>query len=93
MDSVIEIKLMGQVYSLKTELDSSQARAVAEYVEEKVRGIEKESRGHSKLDIVILAALDIANDFLAIQQKHDNLTEDIAIRSQTLIHKLETGNL
>ena len=69
MNSIIEIKLLGQVYTLKTELDASQARAVVEYVVKKVEAIETESRGHSKLDTIILVALDIANDFLEIQQR------------------------
>lgn len=90
MDSVIEIKLLGQVYSLKTELNASQAKAVAEYVEEKVGAIDKIARHHSKLDVIVLAILDIANDFLEIQQKHSDLIEDIATRSQFLIHKLDT---
>ncbi len=90
MDSVIEIKLLGQVYALKTELNASQAKAVAEYVEEKVGAIDKISRQHSKLDVIVLAILDIANDFVEIQQKHSDLIEDIASRSQLLIHKTET---
>ncbi|MBW2647025.1 MAG: cell division protein ZapA [Deltaproteobacteria bacterium] len=89
MDSVIEIKLLGQVYALKTELNASQAKAVAEYVEEKVGAIDKISRHHSKLDVIVLAILDIANDFLEIQQKQSDLIEDIANRSQLLIHKTE----
>ena len=93
MNSIIEIKLLGQVYTLKTELDASQARAVVEYVVKKVEAIETESRGRSKLDTIILVALDIANDFLEIQQKHGDLIEDVASRSQFLIHKLETGRL
>ncbi len=90
MDSVIEIKLLGQVYAFKTELNASQAKAVAEYVEEKVGAIDKISRHHSKLDIIVLVILDIANDFLEIQQKHSDLIEDIANRSQLLIDKTET---
>ena len=59
----------------------------------KIEAIEAESRGRSRLDTVILVALDIANDFLEIQQKYDDLIKDIANRSQFLIHKLETGVL
>jgi cell division protein ZapA (FtsZ GTPase activity inhibitor) len=93
LNSIIEIKLLGQVYTLQTELDASQAKAVVEHVLKKLEAIEAESRGRSKLDSVILVALDIANDFLEIQQKHGDLIEDIASRSQFLIHKLETGKL
>lgn len=92
LESVIEIKLLGQVYTLKTAVDTSQATVVAEYVAEKVEVIESELRGRSKLDIIILVALDIASDFVEIQQKHSDFIEDVANRSQSLIHKLETGS-
>ena len=92
MNSVIEIKLLGQDYSLGTELDTSRAKAVAKCVAEKVEEVERESEGYSKLDIIILAALDIANDFLEVREKHTDFIEDIASRSQFLLHKIETGS-
>lgn len=93
MNSVIEIKLLGQVYGLKTDLNISQAKAVAKCVEEKVEEADKDSEGHSRLDTAVLAALDIAGDFLELQEKHASLIDGIVTRSEFLLRRIETKRL
>jgi cell division protein ZapA (FtsZ GTPase activity inhibitor) len=93
LNSVIEIKLLGQVYGLKTDLNISQAKAVAKCVEEKVEEADRDSEGHSRLDTAVLVALDIAGDFLELQEKHANLIDGIVTRSEFLLRRIETKRL
>ncbi|MFH1075763.1 MAG: cell division protein ZapA [Pseudomonadota bacterium] len=82
--------MLGQTYKIRTDLDAVRAEAVSSYVSEKVKGLEQQARGHGKLDIIILAALDIANDCLEARLSTEHLTEATVKRTQGLIHKIES---
>ena len=100
MENFVKIELFGQAYTFKTDNpDNSESvvdksKAVADFLVQKVGMVESQLSGNSpnlpKLTIMILAALNIANDNYDLKLKHSALLNDISRRSSNLIDELDS---
>jgi len=88
------IELFGKSYTLKAESGTASAQAVADYLLAEVKRVESEYPGAqsrmSKLDILILAAMNIANEHIELKEKHSTTLEEISERSSDLIRRLDS---
>ena len=93
-ERLIEIKVFGQTYTVKTDAEESHIQAVAKYVNEKMEEILRKTRSVSTLNVAILTALNIADDLLREKEKRKALLEKIEAKSKDLAEKidLEIGN-
>ena len=93
MDDIFTIELFGQTHTFKADSEVTQAKAVADLLVEEVCRIEdqqaNQSSNMSKLTILMLAALNIANDNIVLKTNHAKLLHDIADRTKDLIHTLD----
>jgi len=62
-DNVIEVTILGRKMLLSTESDEDYVREIAEYVNEKMESIRDQSGSTSSLNVAILTALDIADEY------------------------------
>jgi cell division protein ZapA len=87
----VEVEIFGQGYSLKSEFPESQVKKVAAYVDGKMQEVAASTKSVDSLHIAILAALNIAHEYLQekgdkadllqrIQDKTDRLEEFIALK-------------
>lgn len=94
MDQLINIEILGQSFSFKTDSDVSAARAVADYVTETVDQIKSQcaqkSPAPDKRAILILTALQIASEYFDLKNKHQTLLHDISKRSENMLNALES---
>lgn len=91
MDRLISIELFGQAYTFKASGPVSQAKEVANYVAEKVEKAQVAGEAPSKLDTVILAALNIANDYFEVRRSRQDLVRDIDQRCKGLIERIDAN--
>ena len=95
MEQLVTIKLFGQPYTFKTESDVSKAKEVADYLVEEVARIEtqhsKISSNVTKLNTLILAALNISNENIELRKNHSDLLRDISTRTTNLIRALDAA--
>ena len=93
MEEHITIELFGQPYTFKADSQVNQAKAVAEVLMSEVERIQQQNAGqpaqHSKLTILMSAALNIANENFELRQKHSQAVEIISKRSERLLHLLD----
>ncbi|MCK5852752.1 cell division protein ZapA [bacterium] len=93
MDEIVTIKLFGQQYSFKAGGEVLNAKLVAELLAKEVDTVEKQISGKSpnmtKFTILTLAALNIANEYIELQQSHTDLLENISQRTSTLIKAVD----
>lgn len=94
MDQTFTIDILGRQFTFTTDADVSEAKAVADYI---VESIDKASEQCSqkaqtpdKWAILILAALNITNDYFELKRQHQHLLSDINQRSANLLHTLES---
>ena len=94
MEQLLTIDVLGQPFTFKTDSNSSEAEAVADYVVKTVDMVETHSKkGAPSLDkraILILAALNITSELFHLKRKHQELLQSIDKRSTELIDLLES---
>ena len=91
MDRLISIELFGQAYTFRASGPVSQADEVTNYVAEEVKKARAAGEAPSKLDTVILAALNIANDYFEVRRSRQDLVRDIDQRCKSLIERIDTN--
>ncbi len=86
---MVEIKVFGQTYTVKTDAEEDHIQAVARYVNEKMDEVLKKTRSVSSLNVAILTALNIADDLLREKEKRRALLHEIEAKSKDLAEKID----
>ena len=85
---MVEIKVFGQTYTVKTDAEEDHIQEVARYVNEKMEEVLKKTRSVSTLNVAILTALNIADDLLKEKEKRVALLKEIEMKSKDLAEKI-----
>jgi cell division protein ZapA len=88
-ERLVEIKVFGQTYTVKTDAEEDHIQAVAQYVNEKISEVLKKTRSVSSLNVAILTALNIADDLLREKEKRRALLHEIESKSRDLAEKID----
>ena len=82
----VRVEIFDQVYHLRVgnDSDAEQIRRAAAYVDAKIRSVAAKTRDVDSLRLAVLAALHIADEYHALQGKHEALHEQIEKRSAAL---------
>ena len=95
MDEIVTIELFGQTYTFKANAEVTKAKEVADHLVEEVSRIEDQQTDQlsnmSKLTILMLAALNIANENMELKRNHSKLLHDVTDRTANLIHTLDNS--
>jgi cell division protein ZapA (FtsZ GTPase activity inhibitor) len=91
VDRLISIELFGQSYTFRASGPVSQAEEVTNYLAEEIEKARAAGEAPSKLDTVILAALNIANDYFEVRRSRQDLVRDIDQRCKSLIERIEAN--
>ena len=89
-ERLVEIKVFGQAYTVKTDVEESHIQEVARYVNEKMEEVLKKTRSVSSLNVAILTALNLADDLLKEKEKRVALLRDIEVKSKDLAEKIDS---
>ena len=94
MEQIVTIELFGQSHTFKADAEVTQAAQVADLLAEEVARVEKkqpagQKAGISKMTILMLAALNIANQHMELKRNYVKLLQEIAQRSGSLIRMLD----
>lgn len=87
-ERVVEIKVFGQTFSVKTDAEEDHLQAVAQYVNEKMEEVLKKTRSVSTLNVAILTALNIADDLLKEKEQRKALVKEVEVKSKNLVDKI-----
>ena len=91
MDRLITIELFGQTYTFRASGGVSQPEEVAGYVAGEIEKARAAGETPSKLDTVILAALNMANDYFEMRRSRQELVRDIDERCKVLIEHIDVN--
>ena len=86
------IKMLGQDLSVISDADDEQVAHVVRYVNERINEILQSNDGLRALDVAILAALNITEDFLKLKGVNEDLCEQLEHRSEKLIQLIENAS-
>ncbi len=88
-ERLVEIKVFGQTYTVKTDAEEDYIQEVAKYVNEKMEEILKKTKSVSTLNVAILTALNIADDLLREKEKRTALLREVGAKSKELVEKID----
>ena len=84
----VELTLLGQTLSVRTEAAPEHIRALAAYVEERVGALRK-SGVRDPMAALTLAALDITDELFRAREDHERQDGDVQARLGALVQMLE----
>lgn len=90
VNEIVTIKIRDKEYTIRGADDKERILRVAVYVEQKLKEISGSSKGLNDEKAAILAALDIAGDYLQLIKEKEDLLRGINNRSQKLILSVNT---
>ena len=79
-----QVEIFGQTYALRSQADEEHVRQVAGLLDLKMREVASGSRSVSTLQIAVLAALDIASDFMQSEDEKNRLFSEVDARVDTM---------
>ena len=95
MEELVTIELFGQPYTFKAESEATNAEEIADFLVKEVARVEAQHSGKTsdmpKLTILILAALNIANENYELKANYSDFLRKISERSKNLISVLDAG--
>jgi cell division protein ZapA (FtsZ GTPase activity inhibitor) len=89
LGNLVKVEILGQEYTLRTGADEGRVLSAAELLRTKADEYQASTRSNVKLNVVILAALDLANELLLLKEAHASLLAMIEARGRGLLEALE----
>ena len=84
----VELTLLGQALTVRTEADPEYVRTLARYLEERVAALNK-SGVNEPMAALTLAALDITDELFRAREDRDRQDGDVQARLGALVQMLE----
>lgn len=88
-ERLVEIKVFGQTYTVKTDAEEDYIQKVARYVNEKMDEVLRKTKSVSTLNVAILTALNIADDLLKEREKKEAFLREVETKSKDLAEKID----
>jgi cell division protein ZapA len=85
----VEVQILGQSYSIKTDEDEAYIKALARYVDEKLKEIYSVAPNVNHVKAAIMAAFGIADELFKLKMKQENLDKMIEEKTKLLSGLLE----
>ena len=85
----VEVEILGQKYTIRSEADPAYVREVAAYVEKRVKGVEGQVRGQDPVKALALAALYIADELFRARSELSKFEGDLPKRIGAMVNLLE----
>jgi cell division protein ZapA len=87
-ERLVEIKVFGQTYTVKTDAEEEHIQRVARHVNEKMDEVTRNTKSVSSLSVAILTALNIADDLIREREKRLALLQEVEKKSKDLTEKI-----
>lgn len=85
----IDIWVQGQRFEVRTDLSQAGAREVARYVNQKVNEAASRCGPAPRVNVAVLAALTIAQEYLHLVREHERLQRAVEEESRRLVGSIE----
>jgi cell division protein ZapA len=80
----VEVKILGQSYSIKTDEDEAYIKSLAQYVDERLKEVYKVAPNISHVKAAIMVAFGIADELYKLRMEYENLNKIIEEKAKIL---------
>jgi cell division protein ZapA len=89
--NVIQAEILGQDFTLKGELEEQVLEKVALHLKEKIKEVQASLPGANKVQLSVLAALNIAYEYFLLREEFDRTVNTLETKGRHWLLKLEAG--
>ena len=86
----MRIEILGREYNVRSDEGEERVRKIAEYVDQKIKEITEGTKTLSTINVAILAALNIADDYFRAIEDQNHLTRTVKNKSGQLIAMIDS---
>ena len=86
------IRILEHGLSVLSDAEEEQVASVVRFLNKKMEEVSQDRNGLKTLDVAILAALNISEDFIKLKEVHKEICNQLECRSEKLIHLIEDVN-
>ena len=90
MAEYIKINILGKEYSIKSDVEENYVNQITEYLNQKVEEVLKTTKTVATLNVIILAAMNIANDYFQLKNINEETIDMVETRSGNLIDYIDS---
>jgi cell division protein ZapA len=90
MKNLVRVEILGREYTVKSDEGEERVKNIAKYVNRKIKEVSEGGQTVSTLNLAILAALNIANDYFAAIEDKKIFSQTIEARSGRLIEMINS---
>ncbi len=88
-ETLVKIEILGQTHTIRTDEAEKRVLEVVEYLNGKIAEVSATTRTTAKLNVAILAALNITHEYLLVREERDELLKGVQEKGRKLLAKLE----
>lgn len=81
----VEVTILGRRIRIRSEDDEDYIREVASYVNERMTEVQKATQSTATIDVAILAAMNVADDYFKSKGKNRALAGEISTQVEQII--------
>jgi cell division protein ZapA len=89
-ENLVEVQILGRKILLTHDGNEDYAREIAEFVNDKMERVQAESKSTTTLNVAILTALDIADDYFKQIGRHREVCEKIDKQCLDLVNFIDS---
>ena len=89
MKKSFQIKILGQELTVLSDSGDEHVEKVVKYLSDKLEEIEKSTNRTNNLNIAILAALNIADEYIKMQGFKEEMRSQVEKRTESIIHLID----
>lgn len=90
MPETITVEILGQSITLRSNTSREQLQTIARLVEEQMQEIRQALPSASAVEVAIMAAFNLAYEYLETKEDYQQFQREIETKSQRLIQLIET---
>ncbi len=96
MEQVITIKLLGETFKFKADENRKNLEEILSYLMQEVQKVEEQIPAHAlktnKLAIMVMAALNMSKQFVALTSNHSDFLNSVSSRTSKLDEMIRQSN-
>ncbi len=86
-----EVKILGQRYKVRSDEKEEYVQGLAEYLNEQLAEVQKNTRTVATHNLAILAALNIADEFFKLKQEKSRLGKEVKDKVRHILKLIHSG--
>ena len=89
MKKNIDVEIIGNNYTIRSDADEDYVHKIADYLNGKIQEVLQSTKPVDTLNVVILAALNIASEFILLRDEQGEFQRQVKERSRRLIRFID----